>query len=216
MPDTARVIVCGDDDAAHVWWQLHSLQPAGENRRPAGPAKNLHRRERALDPFTDNELGIRIVFCEADRAATDHAATFALEFLGQVGFAAAIVAQVGHVRAGLLAGYIDHGRKHRRETGAEPVRGMFAKPQDWRSQMNAAGAQIDLDDPFVLDAAVIDFTGVRDTFGPMSSKAVVFGYKDIAAVDVVEQTVFDERQHELIKFATTETESQQLSVFAVA
>ena len=64
---------------------------------------------------------------EADRAATDHAATFALEFFGEIGFAAAVTAQIGHVHAGLLAVDVDNGRKHRRQAGAKPVRGLLAE-----------------------------------------------------------------------------------------
>jgi hypothetical protein len=77
------------------------------------------------------------------------------------------VAQIGHVHAGLLAGYIDHGRKHRWQAGTEPVRRLLLKSQYRWGQPDLAAAQIDLN-PLVLDAAGVDFTGLRDTFSGMS------------------------------------------------
>ena len=52
-------------------------------------------------PTMSAEAGI--VFREADRAAMDHAAAFALEFFGEISLAAAVTAQIGQVHAGLLA-----------------------------------------------------------------------------------------------------------------
>ena len=105
------------------------FKSAGINRRPTGPAKELHCAERALDAFADDELRIRIVFRETDRPAMDHATAFALVLFRERGFAAAVTAQIGQVHANLLAGHVDNGREHRWQAGAEPVRRLLLKSQ---------------------------------------------------------------------------------------
>ena len=46
---------------------------------------------------------------EADCSATDHAAALALIFFGEIGLAGAVAAQIGQVRADLLAVHVDDG-----------------------------------------------------------------------------------------------------------
>jgi hypothetical protein len=83
-------------------------------RMATGPAKELHRAERTLYSFGDDEVGIRIVFREADRPAVNHAAAFALVFFRERGLAAAVTAQIGQVYANLLAGHVDIGADRQR------------------------------------------------------------------------------------------------------
>ena len=186
-----------------------ALQPAGVNRRPAGPAKELHCAERALDAFPDDELRIRIVFREADRPAMDHAAAFALVLFRERGLAAAVTAQIGQVHANLLAGHVDDRGQHRWQAGAEPVRCLLLKSQYRRGQPDPAAAQID-GDPLVPNAAVVDLPGMRDSLGviALTDSDTPRHMEIIAIVVIVEQTIFDERRHDLVECAAAKTEGQ--------
>ncbi len=66
-----------------------------------------------LDTFADDELSTAVVRREADGPAANNAAGLALELRGEVGLPAAVVAQIGQVHAGLLAGEVDDRRQHR-------------------------------------------------------------------------------------------------------
>ena len=145
----------------------------------------------------------------------DHAATFALVFFREIGLAAAVTAQIGHMQAGLLAGHIDDRGQHRRQAGAEPVRGLLAKPKDRRSQMNAATAQID-GDPIVRGSAVVDLPGMRDTLGVIGlTDDDTSRHMETIIVVVVEQSVFDELRDDLVECAAAKTKGQQSAAFAV-
>ena len=148
------------------------------------------------------------MFREADRPATDHAATFALVFFREIGLAAAVTAQIGQVHANLLAVDVDNGREHRRQAGAEPVRRLLVKSQYRRGQPNLAAAQID-GDPLVPNAAVVDLPGMRDALGVIAlTDGDTSRHMEIIIVVIVEQPVFDERRHDLVECAAAKTEGQ--------
>ena len=158
------------------------------------------------------------MFRESNRPAADHAATFALVLFRELGLAGAITAQIGHVHANLLAGHVDNRRDHRWQAGSEPVRGLLLEPQYRRDQPDSAAAQID-GDPLVPGAAIVDFSRLLDTSAAPSVIAITSYPVARRRVEThalaIEQPVFDERQRDLVEFAATKTEGQQLTVFAV-
>jgi hypothetical protein len=97
LPGLAVVIVGRDADPVDRLRQIERLEPAGIDSRPAWqPTKELHRRHRCLDAFTNDQLAFGIVRRQTDRAATDGAAGFALQFLmAEIRFVRAIGTQIG-------------------------------------------------------------------------------------------------------------------------
>ena len=72
--------------------------------------------------------------------------------------------------------------------------------------MNAATAQTD-GDPLVPTSAVVDLPGMRDALGVIAlTVGDVSRHTEIIIVVIVEQTVFDERRHDLVECATAKTE----------
>ena len=58
---------------------------------------------------------------------------------------------------------------------------------------------------------------MRDTLGDIAlTDNDTSRHMEIIAVVIVEQSVFDERRHDLVEFAAAKAEGQQPAVFAVA
>ena len=74
--------------------------------------------------------------------------------------------------------------------------------------MKIAAVQIDVD-PLVLNSASVNLAGLRDTLGVIAlTDGDTSRHMEIIIVVIVEQTVFDQRRHDLVEFATAKTEGQ--------
>src|SRR5579871_1889959 len=82
--------------------------------------------------------------------------------------------------------------------------------------MNAATTQID-GDPLAPASAVVDLPRVRDALGVTApTDGDTSRHMEITIVVIVEQTVFDERRHDLVECTAAKTKNQQRAVFAVS